>query len=122
MLSVVLGDGPNCNSVSSFNPPAPVGGKMLLITAVPLTADPSNPLLPSEIKKTAASGVATINRRRMADSRGNLERVAKAPRAAGWQVGVMIAHGAAARHVVGRALRNARDPSLALSTRKRRVA
>ncbi len=72
----------------------PGGGRMLLITAVPLMADPSHSLLPSEIKKTAASGVATINRRRMAEARGNLERVAKAPRAAGWRVDVMIAYGA----------------------------
>jgi nucleotide-binding universal stress UspA family protein len=64
----------------------PEGGRIMLVTAVPLMVDPSNPLLPSDIRKTAASGVASINRRRVAEARANLQQLAKGPRAAGWQV------------------------------------
>lgn len=68
----------------------PEGGRLLLVTAVPLMSDPSNPLLPAEIRKTAASGVANINRRRMAEARANLQRLAEGPRAAGWRVDISV--------------------------------
>ena len=68
----------------------PEGGRILLLTATPLMADPSNPLLPSEIRRTAASGVAGINRRRRAEARANLARLAKPLRAAGWRVDLSI--------------------------------
>ena len=68
----------------------PEGGRLLLVTAVPLMSDPSNPLLPAEIRKTAASGVANINRRRMAEARANLQRLAEGPRAAGWRVDIAV--------------------------------
>lgn len=70
--------------------PPPEGGRILLVTAAPLMSDPSNPLLPLEIRRSAASGVANINRRRMADARGNLQRLAKELRAAGWRVDIAI--------------------------------
>jgi nucleotide-binding universal stress UspA family protein len=68
----------------------PDGGRILLLTATPLMVDPSNPLLPSAIRKTAASGVADINRRRRAEARANLKRLGKPLRAAGWRVDVAI--------------------------------
>jgi nucleotide-binding universal stress UspA family protein len=74
--------------------PPPGDGRILLLTAAPLMSDPSNPLLPSDIRKTAASGVASINRKRMAEARDNLQRLAKGPRAAGWSVDVAITNAA----------------------------
>lgn len=74
--------------------PPPKGGRVLLVTAAPMMSDPSNPLLPSQIRRTAASGVANINRRRMADARANLRRLAKELRAAGWRVKVAMPHAA----------------------------
>lgn len=68
----------------------PEGGRMVLVTAAPLMSDASNPLLPSGIRKTAAAGVASINKRRTADARANLERLATAARSAGWAVDVVI--------------------------------
>lgn len=68
----------------------PKGGRMVLVTAAPMMSEPSNPLLPPDIRKTAASGVAGINRRRMAEARNNLQQLAKAPRAAGWRVDILI--------------------------------
>ncbi len=68
----------------------PKGGRILLVTAAPLMSDPSNPLLPSDIRKTAASGVASINRRRVAEARANLQQLARGPRAAGWRVDIAI--------------------------------
>jgi nucleotide-binding universal stress UspA family protein len=72
----------------------PEDGRILLLTAAPLMSDPSNPLLPSDIRKTAASGVASINRKRIAEARDNLQRLAKGPRAAGWRVDVAITNAA----------------------------
>ena len=66
--------------------PPPEGGRILLVTAAPLMSDPSNPLLPADIRKTAASGVASINRSRVAEARANLQHLAKGLRAAGWRV------------------------------------
>lgn len=74
--------------------PPPNDGHIVLVTAAPLMTDPSNPLLPSDIRKTAASGVAGINRRRVAEARANLQRLAKGPRAAGWRVDVSITNAA----------------------------
>lgn len=78
----------------------PRGGRLLLVTAAPLMSDPSNPLLPAEIRKTAASGVASINRRRVAEARANLQRLAKAPRNAGWRVDIAITHAAPLRSLL----------------------
>lgn len=77
--------------------PPPRGGRVLLVTAAPLMSDPSNPLLPSPIRRTAASGVANINRRRVADARANLQRLAKELRAAGWRVNVAMPNAAPLR-------------------------
>ncbi len=68
----------------------PKDGRMLLVTAAPLMSDPSNPLLPVDIRKAAASGVANINKRRVAEARANLNQLAKRPRAAGWRVDVAV--------------------------------
>lgn len=68
----------------------PEGGRILLVTAAPLMSDPSNPLLPAEIRKTAASGVANINKRRLETARANLRRLVPGLRAAGWRVDVAI--------------------------------
>ena len=68
----------------------PEGGRMVLVTAAPMMSDPSNPLLPSDIRRTAASGVASINRSRVAEARANLQRLAKGPRAAGWRVDIAV--------------------------------
>ena len=73
---------------------SPRGGRIVLVTAAPPMSDPSNPLLPSDIKKAAASGVARINRQRVAEARLNLQRLATGPRAAGWQVDTAIASAA----------------------------
>ena len=72
----------------------PKGGRVVLVTAAPMMSDPSNPLLPSGVRKAAASGVSQINRGRIAEARANLERLAKGPRAAGWQVGISVANDA----------------------------
>ena len=68
----------------------PARGRIVLVTATPLMADPSNPLLPSEIKRSAASGVASINRSRVSEARANLLRLAKPLRAAGWRVDIAL--------------------------------
>jgi nucleotide-binding universal stress UspA family protein len=68
----------------------PERGRILLVTAAPLMSDPSNPLLPADIRKTAASGVANINKRRTASARATLQRLAPGLRAAGWRVDVAI--------------------------------
>lgn len=57
-------------------------------------SDPSNPLLPIDIRRTAASGVASINRSRVAEARANLLRLAKGPRAAGWRVDIVVTNAA----------------------------
>ena len=68
----------------------PEGGRILLVTATPLMADPSNPLLPADIRRTAASGVASINRSRVSEARANLSRLATPLRAAGWRVDIAL--------------------------------
>jgi nucleotide-binding universal stress UspA family protein len=78
----------------------PKGGRMLLVTAAPLMADPSNPLLPSDIRRTAASGVARINRQRVAEARANLRRLAQGPRAAGWRVDIAVTNDAPLRSLL----------------------
>jgi nucleotide-binding universal stress UspA family protein len=78
----------------------PEGGRIVLVTAAPLMTDPSNPLLPAGIRRTAASGVASINRSRMAEARANLQRLAKAPRAAGWRVDTAIPNAAPLRSLL----------------------
>jgi nucleotide-binding universal stress UspA family protein len=75
----------------------PKGGRILLVTAAPLMSDPSNPLLPAEIRNTAASGVAGINKRRVAEARANLQRLATGPRAAGWRVDIAVTNAAPLR-------------------------
>ena len=72
----------------------PEGGRILLVTAAPLMSDPSNALLPSDIRRSAASGVASINRSRVAEARANLLRLAKGPRAAGWRVDIAVTNAA----------------------------
>lgn len=72
----------------------PKEGRMLLVTAAPLMSDPSNPLLPADVRKAAASGVANINKRRVAEARANLNQLAKRPRAAGWRVDVAVTNAA----------------------------
>jgi nucleotide-binding universal stress UspA family protein len=72
----------------------PKGGRLVLVTAAPLMTDPSNPLLPAEIRKNAASGVADINKRRVAEARANLQRLAEGPRAAGWRVDIVVKNAA----------------------------
>ena len=72
----------------------PDGGRILLVTAAPLMSDPSNPLLPADIRRTAASGAAGINRRRVAEARANLKNLAKGLRDAGWRVDVAVPHAA----------------------------
>lgn len=78
----------------------PKGARMLLLTAEPLMSDPSNPLLPAAIRKAAASGVASINRRRVAEARRNLQRLAKGPRATGWRVDTAVIDGAPLRSLL----------------------
>jgi len=78
----------------------PKGGRILLVTAAPLVSDPSNPLLPADIRRTAASGVASLNRSRMAEARANLQRLASGPRAAGWRVDVAITNAAPLRSLL----------------------
>ena len=78
----------------------PEGGRISLLTAVPLMSDPSHSLLPHDIRKAAASGVARINRSRMAEARANLHRLARGPRAAGWQVDTAITNGAPLRSLL----------------------
>ena len=73
---------------------------MLLVTAAPLMSDPSNPLLPSEIRRTAASGVDSINRSRMTEARANLQHLAKGPQAAGWRVDVAVTNVAPLRSLL----------------------
>ena len=68
----------------------PEGGRIVLVTAAPLMVDPSNPLLPASIRKTAASGVASINKRRIAEARANLQRLAQGLRPSGWRVDVAV--------------------------------
>ena len=75
----------------------PEGGRILLVTAAPRMSDPSNPLLPSDIRKTAASGMASINRSRVAEARATLQRLAKGLRAAGWRVDIAIPNAAPLR-------------------------
>ena len=75
-----------------FQPPK--AARMVLVTAAPLMSDPSNPLLPIDIRKSAASGVANINKRRVAEARANLNQLAKRPRAAGWRVDVAVTNAA----------------------------
>ena len=78
----------------------PDGGRMLLVTAAPLMSDPSNPLLPPEIRRTAASGVDSINRSRMTEARANLQHLAKDARAAGWRVDVAVTNAAPLRSLL----------------------
>jgi len=75
----------------------PEGGRIVLVTAAPLMTDPSNPLLPAEMRKTVASGVAGINKSHVADARANLGRLAKRLRTAGWRVDVAIPNAAPLR-------------------------
>jgi nucleotide-binding universal stress UspA family protein len=78
----------------------PKGGRILLVTATPLMSDPSNPILPAEIRRTAAAGVASINRGRVAEARANLQRLAKGPRAAGWRVDIAMPNAAPLRSLL----------------------
>jgi nucleotide-binding universal stress UspA family protein len=78
----------------------PDGGRMLLVTAAPLMSDPSNPLLPSGIRQSATSGIASINRTRIAEARANLQRLAKGPRAAGWPVDIAVTNAAPLRSLL----------------------
>jgi nucleotide-binding universal stress UspA family protein len=78
----------------------PKGGRIVLVTAAPLMSDPSNPLLPASIRKTAASGVASINRSRVAEARANLQRLAKGLRAAGWRVDTAVTNDAPLRSLL----------------------
>ncbi len=78
----------------------PEGGRILLVTAAPLMSDPSNPLLPSGIRQSAASGIANINRTRIAEARANLHRLAKGPRAAGWRVDIIVTNAAPLRSLL----------------------
>ena len=80
--------------------PPPKGGRIVLVTAAPLMGDPSNPILPPEIRRAAASGVAKINRDRVTEARANLQRLAKAPRSAGWRVDTTITHDAPLRSLL----------------------
>lgn len=66
----------------------PSGGRILLVTALPLVSDRSNSLLPSPIRRPAASGVGSINNSGVADARANLETLAKQLRSGGWRVDV----------------------------------
>lgn len=68
----------------------PKGGRITLVTAVPMMSDPSNPLLPSAIRQSAATGVAGINKRRIAAAREQLQGLANGPRNAGWHVSTAI--------------------------------
>jgi nucleotide-binding universal stress UspA family protein len=79
---------------------APQDGRIILVTAVPLMSDPSNPLLPSGIRRNAASGVAAINRRRVTGARENLKRLATGPRGAGWHVSMAIRSAAPLRSLL----------------------
>ena len=94
IISVVIGvDGSDQSARAvgfAARLPPPDGGRILLVTATPLMADPSNPLLPSEIRRTAASGVASINRNRVSEGRTQLSRLAEPLRAAGWRVDIAI--------------------------------
>ncbi len=78
----------------------PEGGRLLLVTAAPLMTDPSNPLLPADIRRTAASGVAGINKRRVAEARAHLQRLAEGPRAAGWRVDISVTNAAPLRSLI----------------------
>jgi nucleotide-binding universal stress UspA family protein len=89
--------------------PPPRGGRLLLVTAAPLMSDASNPLLPSGIQKTAASGVASINRRRVAEARANLQRLAQGPRAAGWRVNTAVTTAAPLRSLLAAVTRAGAD-------------
>jgi nucleotide-binding universal stress UspA family protein len=89
--------------------PAPRGGRILLVTAAPLMSDPSHPLLPAAVRRTAASGVATINRTRKADARANLVRLANGLRAAGWRVDVAIPDAAPLRALLAAVTRARAD-------------
>lgn len=66
----------------------PPGGRIVLVTAVPLISRLHNPLLPADVQTAAASGVAGIHRRRLREARALLRSLAKGPRAAGWRVDV----------------------------------
>lgn len=78
----------------------PEGGRIVLLSAVPLMSDASNPLIPAAIRRNAASGVATINRQRMAEARANLQQLAKRPRAAGWRVDIVVTNAAPLRALI----------------------
>ena len=78
----------------------PEGARMLLLTAAPLMSDPSHPLLPAEIRRSAAAGVASINRARVVDARANLARLAAVARAAGWRVDVAVKNAAPLRSLL----------------------
>jgi nucleotide-binding universal stress UspA family protein len=65
-----------------------------------MLSDPSNPLLPSDVRKAAASGVASINKRRVAEASANLQRLAKGPRAAGWRVDIVVTNAAPLRSLL----------------------
>lgn len=78
----------------------PQGGRLRLVTAAPLMSDPSHPLLPADVRRSAASGVASINRKRVAEARANLKRLAVAPRAAGWRVDIAVTNAAPLRSLM----------------------
>ena len=77
---------------SRLEPPA--DARILLLTALRQISEPLNALLPAEIRKTAASRVASINKSRVAEARANLQRLAEEPRAAGWRVDIAIKNAA----------------------------
>ncbi|HEX6164122.1 MAG TPA: universal stress protein [Vicinamibacterales bacterium] len=87
----------------------PEGGRILLVTAAPLISNPSSPLLPSSIREAAASGVASINRKMVAEARDRLHRLAKGPRAAGWKVDTSVTNDAPLRALLATVNRSGAD-------------
>ena len=87
----------------------PEGGRILLVTAAPLISNPSPALLPSSIRATAASGVASINRKRVAEARDRLQRLAKGPRAGGWKVDTAVTNDAPLRALLAAVNRSRAD-------------
>lgn len=87
----------------------PRGGRILLLTATPLLSASSNALLPAGIRKTAASDVARFNRRRVTEARAHLQRLATAPRAAGWRVDIAITNAAPLRSLLAAVTRGNAD-------------
>lgn len=64
---------------------APVGGRVMLVTAAETLRTPSHSLLPSDLRGTVAAEVARQNRLRVATARAQLDLAAGRLRAAGWK-------------------------------------